>query len=124
MFRRLCFIIIRICWINRGLTTRWSLSLIHIYFNNGKSAYKTYKQYVYGRDGAIDITAASGHTENALLPVFGTSAPKGSSVAVITSGEARCSVNAQVTSSTESYNSVYSEFIYRDSTMASFNRCV
>lgn len=92
-----------------------------INFNNGKSAYKTYKQYVYGRDGAIDITAASGHTENALLPVFGTSASNGSSVAVITSGEARCSVNAQVTSSTESYNSVYSEFIYRDSTMASFN---
>ena len=92
-----------------------------INFNNGKSAYKTYKQYIYGRDGAIDITAASGHTENALLPVFGTSAPKGSSVAVITSGESRCSVNARVTSATEGYNSVYTEFIYRDSTMASFN---
>ena len=92
-----------------------------INFNNGKSAYKTYKQYIYGRDGAIDITAASGHTENALLPVFGTSAPKGSSVAFITSGESRCSVNARVTSATEGYNSVYTEFIYRDSTMASFN---
>lgn len=92
-----------------------------INFNNGKSAYKTYKQYIYGRDTAIDVTAASGHTENAMLPVFGTSAPEGSSLAVISSGESRCAVNAQVSGATESFNSVYCEFIYRDNTMASFN---
>ena len=46
-----------------------------IRFNNGKSANGSYQQYVYGRDSAIGMTAASGYYENALLPVFGSSAP-------------------------------------------------
>lgn len=92
-----------------------------INFNNGKSNYKSYNQYVYGRDTSIDVTVASGNNENALLPVFGTSMANGSSIAVITSGESRCSINAQVTGANAAFNSVYSEFIYRDNTMASFN---
>ena len=92
-----------------------------INFNNGKSSYQAYSQYVYGRDTSINVTAASENYENAMLPVFGTSLTSGSSIAVITSGESRCIINAQVTGTNAAFNSAYSEFIYRDSTMASFN---
>ena len=91
-----------------------------INFNNGKSNYKSYKQYVYGRDTSIN-DGALGNSEDAMLPVFGTSMASGSSIAVITSGESRCAINAQVTGTNNAFNSVYSEFIYRDNTMASFN---
>lgn len=92
-----------------------------INFNNGKSLYKSYQQYIYGRDMSIDVTAASGHTENALLPVFGLSAPQGSVFAVISEGACRSYISAKVSSDTDCFNSVYSSFIYRDNTMASFN---
>lgn len=92
-----------------------------IRFNNGKSANGSYQQYVYGRDSAIGMTAASGYYENALLPVFGSSAPGGSCLAVITQGEARAVLNASVSGANTICNTVYSECIYRENTMASFN---
>lgn len=92
-----------------------------IKFNNGKSAYSDYKQYVYGRDNAIEAGSSTGYAENALLPVFGIANPSGAMLAVMTSGESRVLLNAHVTGSRNAFNTVYSEFIYRDSTMASFN---
>jgi len=92
-----------------------------INFNNGKENYSEYKQYVYGRDNAIEISSVVSNTENALLPVYGISTPTGSMLAILKSGESRAVINSHITSVRNAFNTVYSEFIYRDSTMATFN---
>lgn len=92
-----------------------------IRYNNGKSVISDYKQYIYGRDNAIEVSSSTGYSENALLPVFGVANQSGAMLAVITSGESRALLNAHVTGAKNAFNTVYSEFVYRDSTMASFN---
>lgn len=92
-----------------------------IEFNNGKAGYGDYSQYLYGRDTAVEYKAAGGSEETALLPVYGVRNGDASMLAVIRSGASRAIVNAKVSSGKNAFNTVYSEFIYRDSTMASFN---
>lgn len=95
-----------------------------INYNNGKSNYEDYKQYIYGRDTAIEMDSIKSSTENAKLPVFGIKNGDSAMLAVIHSGESRAIVNAAVTlkgNDAKKYNTVYPEFIYRNYTNTNVN---
>lgn len=85
-----------------------------INFNNNKSIYGDYQQYVYDRDAAISISVKGTVAKSARMPVFGIKNGDKAFAAVITSGAPRAILNASVSGLKSSYNNIYSEFIYRD----------
>lgn len=94
-----------------------------INFNNGKSNYSAYQQYVYGADSSKEVKTLKTNTTQANLPVFGIKNGDSAMLAVIDGGACRSLVNAEVASSAEGgnkYNMAYSQFLYRDYTSATF----
>lgn len=92
-----------------------------IYYNNAKTAANTYSQMLYGSDnGASDKrianqtnVAALTLSANQYLPVFGVHQNEGGFLAVITGGDGRAAVNADVAGKYTLYNTVWSTYFYR-----------
>lgn len=93
-----------------------------IYYNNGKTAASTYQKTLYGFDNGTsdnlyvegeNIKALIGHPQNAYLPVFGVHQDNGGFLAVITGGDGRAAVNADVAGKYTLYNTVWSTYSYR-----------
>ena len=80
----------------------------------------TFRQYIYGRDNAITVATKTANQQDIRLPVFGsqyTANPEQGSVgftAIVTEGASRTAINAALNVAGSKYNSVYSEFIYRE----------
>ncbi len=75
---------------------------------------KTYKQYIYGRDPAIEQKTSQLVTANARLPVYGTKKGDAGVLGIIHTGASRACVNASLGGDTQSYHSLNAELIYRD----------
>jgi hypothetical protein len=85
-----------------------------INFNNQKSSYGDYSQYIYEKDQSLSIKAKSTVTEAARMPVFGIKKGNDAFVAVIASSESRTLLKSAVSSEKTNYNAVYPEFIYKN----------
>lgn len=85
-----------------------------IRYNNGKSDAEDYAQEVYGRDKTVTNKEQGPVTQEAMLPVFGVKNGADAFAGIITDGAARARLHAHVSGTVSSYNSVYTEFIYRD----------
>ena len=84
-----------------------------IRFQNQKQDYNTYEQKLYGRDSAHDITQDKVKGESARLPVFGISRKNGGLLGVISSGDGRASILADVAGKSTSYHAVWPSFAVR-----------
>lgn len=85
-----------------------------INFNNGKISDDAYSQYVYDMDPVTQSYIKTENTEAARLPVFGIKNGDSAFLAVITSGDALSSVNADVSGKLNKYNYCYAEFSLRE----------
>jgi len=74
-----------------------------------------YSERVYGDDLSIVSKTSTTLTGKALLPVFGVKKQKQAMLAIITQGDARAKINADVASSKSPYCTISTEFIYRES---------
>ena len=81
-------------------------------FNNGKSAYTTYSQPVYGRDVSETLLRKETTTQDATLPVFGIQNGDGAMLGVITQN-ASAEINAGVSGAKTSYNNASVTFRMR-----------
>jgi hypothetical protein len=86
-----------------------------INFNNKKSNYGDYSQYIYDKDQSLVIKAKSTVLQSARMPVFGVKKGDDAFVAVITSSESRTLLKSSVSSDKTNYNNIYPEFIYKNS---------
>ncbi len=87
-----------------------------IEYNNGKSAYASYQQKIYGRDYTTVPLTAPRVTEQAYMPVMATVEGNSGLVAVATEGEANVYANAQVSGqNNQAYNNCYFMFETRSS---------
>lgn len=82
-----------------------------IHFNNGKSNYPAYQQYVYGTDRTMDTSDNPAREEEVRLPVFGIIQEDGALLGIIEEGAAVAAINADVSGRTNSYNTAYPSFI-------------
>lgn len=85
-----------------------------INYNNGKNSAADYSQEIYGRDETVTDKNQGPVTQEAMLPVFGVKNGTDAFAGIITDGAARARLNAHVSGTDSSYNTVYTEFIYRD----------
>ncbi len=88
-----------------------------IYYNNAKTAANTYQKTLYGFDNGTSDKQAAETTitlsQNQYLPVFGVHQNGGGFLAVITGGDGRGAVNADVAGKYTLYNTVWSTYSYR-----------
>ena len=84
-----------------------------IRFQNQRQDYNTYEQKLYGRDSAHDVTQDITKGENARLPVFGISCENNGLLGVISSGDGRASILADVAGKSTSYHAVRPSFAVR-----------
>ena len=88
-----------------------------IRFNNGRHSYDQYEQRMYGRDLVFDIAQDKAVTQTARLPVFGirrqTDEGDAGLTGIITEGDARATLIADVAGQRTSYNTVYPSFEVR-----------
>jgi hypothetical protein len=84
-------------------------------YNNGKQALSAYSQPVYGPDDAFYAPFRRNSSQNAKLPVYGARRNGGAFLAALLSGEAKASINAAVSGARTSFNTVYPEFMLRQS---------
>lgn len=73
-----------------------------------------YSQRIYGDDPAVGRSTGVAPTQVARLPVFGSTDTKSAMLGIITSGDARARVAAEVASKRSPYTTVRAEFIYRE----------
>lgn len=88
-----------------------------INYNNGKGNYATtYSQKVYGRNYTTVPLSQPQTTEQVYMPLAAHVSGNKALVAIVTDGDADCSVNAQINGqSNQTYNSVYFDFELRGS---------
>lgn len=86
-----------------------------IYLNNKKQNLGEYKQRVYGRDLASNMSFSGNVEQPANLPVFGMHKETSGYLAVVTEGDAYVTVNARVSGVKSSYNTVFADFTLRTS---------
>lgn len=79
-----------------------------IRFNNGKSAYPSYSQMVYGRDDCLSYQIVSISRYALNMPVYGIVRNGYGMLAVVSEGECQCEIKAAVSGKICSYNNVYS----------------
>jgi hypothetical protein len=84
-----------------------------INFNNGKSNQSAYVQNVYGTD-PLFFRQELQNTHGISLPVFGISKQGKGMIALVESGDAMASVNADVSGRRNSYNYVFPSFTLRE----------
>lgn len=85
-------------------------------FDNGKVAYPSYIASVYGNDiTKLILSEKAGEMEDSFsikMPVFGIKKDNGALFAIIESGDALATINADVSGRTSSYNNIYAGFSY------------
>ncbi|MCM3632115.1 DUF5696 domain-containing protein [Paenibacillus camelliae] len=79
-----------------------------IYFNNGKSSYRSYNERVYGGEAALDLPTKAEVKQAIRLPVFGLKKGDQAYVAVIAQGEYQAGIVGDTSGKNNSYNNVYS----------------
>ena len=84
-------------------------------FNNQKSNIGSYSKHFYGGDKSVISNAMPADEKNLMLPVFGEKKNDGAFLAVIDSGATCGKLNLFVAGNINSYNNIYSTFIYRTS---------
>lgn len=88
-----------------------------IYYNNAKTAANTYQKTLYGFDNGTSDKQAAETTitlsQNQYLPLFGVHQNDGGFLAIITGGDGRGAVNADVAGKYTLYNTVWSTYSYR-----------
>lgn len=88
-----------------------------IELNNGKGAYESFAQRIYGFDEVEPMTHLRRRTvsESIRMPVFGMKQDDHAFLAIVEEGDAIGIINADVSDDINSYNSVYSSFIIKQS---------
>lgn len=89
-----------------------------INFNNQKYSAKTYSQPIYGKDVTAVPKTKGAVTEGISLPMYGIVKGENAMLAVATSGDGNCSIEAAVSGTGQSnteYNICYFEFTTRSS---------
>ncbi len=81
-----------------------------INFNNGKTKYPAYQQYVYGPDRSMETTEEAAREQPVRLPVFGIIREGGAMLGIIEQGASAATINADVAGKLNSYNYVYPAF--------------
>jgi len=81
-----------------------------IHFNNGKTKYPAYQQFVYGPDMTMGSTEEAAREQPVRLPVFGVLREGGALLGIIEQGASAATVNADVAGKLNSYNYVYPAF--------------
>ena len=84
-----------------------------IRFQNQKQDYNSYEQKLYGKDRAHDMTQDKIKGESARLPVFGISRQNSGLLGIISSGDGRADILANVAGKYTSYHTVYPSFSIR-----------
>lgn len=84
-----------------------------IQFNNGKTAENSYSQNVYGTDPILLPAAQMQSQQTVRLPVFGLKNGEGAWLASIEEGAAIASVSADIGGRKNSWNHVYSTYLFR-----------
>lgn len=84
-----------------------------IRFNNGKGAFPSYSQTVYGRDKTLNWYTKEENEQTACLPVYGTVRDSRASLAVIEEGAGLASIHAGVRNDSNPNNFAYSSFQVR-----------
>lgn len=90
-----------------------------IYYNNGKTS-SGYSQTVYGGDDARMLESSPIVEETVRLPVYGMKTDNSAFIAVLENGAASSKINAYVSGTFNSYNSVCGNYIFRNSDLYSF----
>ncbi|MCR2821532.1 DUF5696 domain-containing protein [Lederbergia panacisoli] len=88
-------------------------SLIEL--NNGKSHYQPYSARVYGKDAAVIEKTDHLTSEKIQLPVFGMKQGEHAFFSIIEEGDGVATIEADVSGRLNSYNSVYSAFVIKNS---------
>lgn len=87
------------------------------------SSGENYSQRVYGSDLAVAANTSSGNTAQTVrLPVFGEASAANGFLGIITSGDTRANINANVASAKKPYTSAYTEFIYRETMLVNISQ--
>ena len=86
-----------------------------IELNNGKGHYQPYSQRVYGKDKAVFERSVPIVSESIKLPVFGMKHGDRAFLSIIEEGDGIASIEADVAGRINSYNSIYSSFIIKES---------
>lgn len=73
-----------------------------------------YKQYIYGRDPAIEQKTGQMVTQTARLPVYGIKKDTAGMLGIIHTGASRACINAELHGTDQSYHCLNTELIYRD----------
>lgn len=81
-----------------------------IHFNNGKTKYPSYQQYVFGRDLTMERTNWS-RDQTIRLPVFGVMKKDAAFIGIIEEGASAAVMNADVSGRLNNYNYVYPSFV-------------
>lgn len=87
-----------------------------MHFNNQKYSAKTYSQPVYGSDVTAVPKTKAPVTEGVSMPMYGIVKGENAMLAVATSGDGNCTINAAVSGTGQSnteYNTCYFSFITR-----------
>lgn len=90
-----------------------------IYYNNGKTS-SGYSQSVYGNDAARMLESSPTVEETVRLPIYGMKTDNSAFIAVLENGAANSKINAYVSGTYNSYNSVCGNYIFRNSDLYSF----
>lgn len=86
-----------------------------IRFNNGKRS--SYQQEIYDTDGLMNVKTSKTTVQKAMLPVFGIQRNDYGLLSVISGGATACRLFAYVSGTNGSYNYIYPQFTYRQSTV-------
>ena len=81
-------------------------------FDNGKSAYESYSQRVYGHD-LLEAFIILQQSEAIRLPVFGIKKQEGAMLAYVSKGAGAAFINADVAGKLNSYNVAFPSFTFR-----------
>ncbi|MCJ8009942.1 DUF5696 domain-containing protein [Lederbergia wuyishanensis] len=86
-----------------------------IELNNGKNHYQPYSARVYGKDEAVLEKTDQLTSEDIKLPIFGMKQGDYAFFSIIEEGDGIASIEADVSGRLNSYNSVYSTFVLKNS---------
>ncbi|MFC4098217.1 DUF5696 domain-containing protein [Paenibacillus xanthanilyticus] len=81
-----------------------------IHFNNGKTQYPAYQQFVYGADQTLDRTEDASREQEVRLPVFGIIREGRAFLGIIEEGASVATINADIAGRLNGYNYVYPSF--------------
>lgn len=87
-----------------------------INFNNGKGG-SSYQQEIFDTDGLMNVQTNKTTTQTARLPIFGIERGGDTLLAIIDKGSTVCRLFSYVSGSGCSYNYVYPQFTYRQSSI-------